>query len=269
MKHGGRTPRGVESPKFKSGKGSRFVPDRFLDAFTSSISDPEYLSLRRQMALTDAREVELLERFESGESGEQWANVAEALTNYEQAVTRDDPRASEFLSALKSAVASGIADEHTWRELAELFETRRKLADTERKRIESAQAYMTAEEIGVVGGYFAALLKKYVAPERLAEAGEEMAQFFSAWRAGEKDEMVAGRNNRPGRPPKTRRLVTEGSGVRSGVGGPESGAESGVGSGAIDGLESGGGPESGVRSDSAGHERSVAEDEILDGEIVD
>jgi len=61
LAHGGRTPRGVASPHFKTGRHSRSLPGRLVSAYEKSRSDPRLLSLREEIALVDAMICEVLE----------------------------------------------------------------------------------------------------------------------------------------------------------------------------------------------------------------
>jgi hypothetical protein len=70
--HGGLTPRGPVSPHFKSGKYSKFLPTRMLARYREAERDPELTSLRSELALVDARLMDLLTRVHSGESGVVW-----------------------------------------------------------------------------------------------------------------------------------------------------------------------------------------------------
>lgn len=51
--------------KRKSGKFSDAVPERYLDDYERALADPNLLSLRDEIALLDARIIELLKRVDS------------------------------------------------------------------------------------------------------------------------------------------------------------------------------------------------------------
>lgn len=173
--HGGTSRVGVESTAFRNGRRAfrDRLPTRYLAAFEEAARDPNLISIRRQMALCDARQVELLSRFE--ESGATWAEVRDALFGVQNGTTD--------IATVIALVDRGEADRAAWDELTSLFETRRKLSSTEQRRIESMQAYMTAEEIGVAAGYCAAVLKEFIRdPADLRAAGQRMSEFFSVWR---------------------------------------------------------------------------------------
>lgn len=64
LAHGGRTPRGVESPHFQHGRYSRSMPDQLLEAYENARQDPRLLSLREDIAMTDAMIAGLLQQLD-------------------------------------------------------------------------------------------------------------------------------------------------------------------------------------------------------------
>lgn len=64
LAHGGRTPRGVDSPHFRHGRYSRSMPDQLLEAYEHARQDPRLLSLREDIAMTDATIAGLLQQLD-------------------------------------------------------------------------------------------------------------------------------------------------------------------------------------------------------------
>jgi hypothetical protein len=75
--HGGKVPRGPALPQFRHGRYSRFLPSRLAATYQTAAKDPELLSLRRELALVDARLDDLLQRVDTGESGALWAPLGQ------------------------------------------------------------------------------------------------------------------------------------------------------------------------------------------------
>ncbi|KKN88059.1 hypothetical protein LCGC14_0251310 [marine sediment metagenome] len=150
--HGGAARRGAEHPAFVHGRASRVydgLPARFKQAYLASIQDDDLLSLRSELAMADVRAGELVERLDTGESGERWRRLGQLAEGLVSELGTDDPspdalrgKAAE-ISALSERAAD---DERAWRELRSSHQHRRKLADTERKRLKDLHAYLTAEE---------------------------------------------------------------------------------------------------------------------------
>lgn len=151
--HGGKSPRGPVSASFRHGRYSNYLPERYRAAFFAALQDPSTDDLRPSMALLEARETELLGRLSTEESGAAWRQARSALSRLRAANAAGD--ASGMLSALgdlERVVGVGLADEKVWREVLDTMEQRRKLVDTQRRRVESAGAYMTMPEVMALMG---------------------------------------------------------------------------------------------------------------------
>src|SRR6187399_1656871 len=73
--HGGKSLGGVASPSFTTGKYSKYLPTRMLDRYHEAAEDHELIALREDVALLDARIADMLQRVDTGESGEIWASL--------------------------------------------------------------------------------------------------------------------------------------------------------------------------------------------------
>ena len=99
--HGGRTPRGMASPHFKTGRYSKFLPDRMASRFEEGQADTELLALRHEISVLDARTEDLLKRVDSGESGELWRQLRDVQKELHRARVIDD----------RTAIAQAVTDE--------------------------------------------------------------------------------------------------------------------------------------------------------------
>src|SRR5690348_17116908 len=70
--HGGKSPAGIPSPHYRDGRYSKVLPQRMRDAYTLAMDDPQLLEQREQIAVLDARLLDLLGRVDTGESGALW-----------------------------------------------------------------------------------------------------------------------------------------------------------------------------------------------------
>ena len=71
-RHSYGSPAGPLNPAFVHGRHSKVLPVRLLERYQASLSDPDLLSMRDDIALVDARMQELLSRVETGESDNLW-----------------------------------------------------------------------------------------------------------------------------------------------------------------------------------------------------
>jgi hypothetical protein len=80
--HGGKTLVGSASPTYRTGRYSKYVPERLRERYEAAEDDAELLSLRGEIALTDARLLDLLARVNTGESGQLWAELRRAYREF-------------------------------------------------------------------------------------------------------------------------------------------------------------------------------------------
>lgn len=138
--HGGKTPRGVESPHYRGKAWSKDLPTRLADRVRAGLEDPNLIGLREELALLDARLAELIERLSTHEDGDAWLNVSRATGRIHK-IVEDQPGnwfdlLAEELDVLVAACTAHSSDAKTWDDIQNVLEQRRKMADTERKREE-------------------------------------------------------------------------------------------------------------------------------------
>lgn len=146
MMHGGKTPRGTNNPNFKHGRYSKAIPDRLAARYNEAQNDSQLLELREDIALIDARISDLLVRVDTGESGAAWRRAAEAVQAFKTAqVAGKVPEMHKHLAVLTDTIEGGNGDSEAWAEVYAMLETRRKLVESERKRLVEMQQYISTE----------------------------------------------------------------------------------------------------------------------------
>ena len=134
--HGGASPRGIAHPRTKHGRFSRDMPTRMLATYEAALADEDLISLLEEIALVTAREGDLLSRVDSGESGEIWTALRKAWAEYESAVAASNAPAMAYaLTDIGRLLHRGHEDHLAWRELLATIEQRRRLVETERRRL--------------------------------------------------------------------------------------------------------------------------------------
>jgi hypothetical protein len=168
-KHGGATPKGVDSPHFKGkgrGKYAQILPDDLRKVYDIVAEDGEWASLRANLDLLTSRVMGLLGSLPEGEPPlKLWRDALASLSGYQLAVaTRDGARQIEQMSKLLVTLERGLAIAGVWDEVYDVLELHRKLVESERKRMVEMQQIITPEQGAVI---FAAMVEmaKLVAPE--------------------------------------------------------------------------------------------------------
>lgn len=127
--HNGFAAIGPASPNFKHGRHSKLLKDiKGLSAhYERALADPDLLRLDAEVALTDARISQLLAKV--GQAKGKWA---------QQTV------------------------EGVWPQLDALIETRRKLVDTETKRMKDMHAMVSVDRVMTLVAYVSDSVKRHV-----------------------------------------------------------------------------------------------------------
>lgn len=182
--HGGYARRGLASPSYKTGKHSKYLPTRLLEHYQTAIADSELLALREDIALIDARLVDLLQRVDTGESGSLWQHLQQISKKLLAAQANQDSVATtNSITELTELIQQGSSDYQIWREINKLLEQRRKQAESERKRLLDMQQYVSVEQAMILVSGLINSCKTHVKdPKSLAAISQDIARLttFSA-----------------------------------------------------------------------------------------
>jgi hypothetical protein len=162
--HGGRTLMGLAAPRLKTGRYSKFLPTRLAADYERTAHDPELLALRHELAVVDARITDLLRRVDTGEAGELWQHARTAWQTFKHA----QAEARQLLQAraaveLDGVLEQAVGDYAAWHEIIQLIEQRRKLVESEAKRLAAMQQMMTKEQAMLWLRTLVAILKRHIA----------------------------------------------------------------------------------------------------------
>ncbi len=161
--HGGKALSGTASPTFKHGKYSKYLPTRMLAAYEEFSKDPDYLALRDDIVLVNARITDLLSRVDAGEAGRVWQQAQKTWFDLRAAVNSgDETQQRKYVSLMDSLIGRGGKEWATWGEIFGLMEQKRKLAETERKRIVDAEQMLTTEHALMLVGAITGIIKAHI-----------------------------------------------------------------------------------------------------------
>ena len=175
-KHGGNNKRGAEHHFFVDGRSTglyKKLPARFREAYMASLKDDDLLSMRADIAVSDARMEELASRLDTGESGDRWGQIAVVADSLLEEADQSDPKVDRFRNLaleLNQLCSAQYADDRSWRDLKATSQHRRKLVDTERQRLKDLQAFMTAEECLAIVARIADSIVRHVDDKRALTA---------------------------------------------------------------------------------------------------
>lgn len=199
--HGGKTPAGIAHPSFQTGRYSKYLPAHLLADFEAAKADPELVECRHELALVDSRMGQLAQRLQSGKDAEMWAllsmqfsTLAASFDSLLSSINVEDDEGkqslretTDALEACRLTVHEVRASESTWREIYGALEQRRKLVETESKRLVQMEQMITAEKAVALISLLGGIVRKHVTDrEQLASISRELIQLT----AGETGKLV-------------------------------------------------------------------------------
>jgi hypothetical protein len=130
--------------------------------------DPELTSLRSELALIDARLVDLLTRVHSGESGALWRALRKSYRALKLAQrTGDVAKMHEAFAEMETRIEAAVVDTDAWNEIHTLVESRRKLADTESRRLATLQQMITQEQALLLIGRITDIITRHIPDQQV------------------------------------------------------------------------------------------------------
>lgn len=150
-KHGGATPKGINSPNFKHGRHSKYLPKGLLTAYESASKDPDLLSVRAEIALMDVMLSGLLPKLGTADNGKSWQDLKKTMRDIRQAVAHNDPTLlKDGLNQIDGIINANISYYETEREIKDTVESRRKLVETEQKIALQGERAIGVEQLMVL-----------------------------------------------------------------------------------------------------------------------
>lgn len=165
--HGGATPTGLTLPQTTHGRYSKSLPTRMAGRYEQAVRDTELLALREDVALLDARLEDVLGRVDTGESGHLWQQLIDAKHEYFKAKPKDKDHA---LTLLLRLIEEGAADYAAWDDVRSLLDQRRRLVESERKRLVDMQQTLTVEKAMLLVGAIAGIIRSHVSDTAVLQA---------------------------------------------------------------------------------------------------
>ncbi len=184
--HGGRSPRGLAHPRTKSGRYSKDLPTRLAERYREAAADPDLLALRDEIRLIDARLADVLSTVDTGESGRAWRELKRAHAALVVAQRRGDGgREAAHLGAIGAIVNAGDADRAAWADDLSLVEARRRLSESEQKRLVAMSQTITAEQAMALVGALVDAVRRHVTDRAVLTAlSNDLERVLAAKQAG-------------------------------------------------------------------------------------
>lgn len=144
--HGGKSLIGQTSGTFRTGRYSKYLPTRLAAKYEAAQADPDLLALREEVTLIDARLSELVERVDTGESEALWQTLQGVYAQLELTLqARDVAKMATLIRRMGELIKAGSEDNEAWQDIFGAVEQRRKLVESERKRLVEMQSMISSE----------------------------------------------------------------------------------------------------------------------------
>jgi hypothetical protein len=183
--HGGLSRKGIDSPTFKTGPYSKYLPKGLLKDYQAAVDDLDLLSLRQEIALADLRLQSLLPRLKAGDGRTLRQRLAETCGAFKSALLAgDEDRARVHGAEMDRLFASAAQTEEVWAEMHEAAKHKGELDSREWKRLVDMRQLITAERaMLVVTAIMDCVLRHTPEPQpRLVISNEIYALIASRWR---------------------------------------------------------------------------------------
>lgn len=174
-RHGGKSPVGPASPHWQHGGRSYHVPQALAEKYNEALEDEAFIELRSEFALAVARHQQLLDQIDTGESEAAWRRARGKLSDVVVALAEGHD-VTGAIQAMQEVLDEGLGEQAIWRELRENADHMRKLAMTERRRLELLQQYITAEKGTALVARMLAVVRQHCTREQLAAMVGDLMQ---------------------------------------------------------------------------------------------
>jgi len=136
---------------FKKGRWAKYLPQNLSERYEAAKEDTELLSLHDEAALLDTRLSILLDTIDTGEAGGLWRRLSVEVGKYKQQIKRfrgkpPEEITDEFHSVILPVIEQGASDSEKWKEIRDIIAERKKVVESERRRLVEMQQIMTLTE---------------------------------------------------------------------------------------------------------------------------
>jgi len=133
------------------GRYSKRLPQKLVARYDEARVDPELLSLRDDVALLDVRISDLTDKLSTGETDNLLQSLLELCQGAVLALKGGDfDMTMKMLEEMRQRLEGQPQDGWTWTEIVGLLDQRRKLVESERKRLVELQQYVTVEQVMIL-----------------------------------------------------------------------------------------------------------------------
>ncbi len=181
-RHNGNAVKGPAHPSWKHGEYSKWLPKHMQQTFEETGNDPELLSNRNQIRLTDTFIIDNIKNLKTGENEEVWNEFLKILTEMKAAyLESDSPGMAIGFQLVFDLIDDRIAHYQTQREIMTKVEQRRKLIETEQKlELQGNRAVSVEQLFWLMGAVLSIIETVVTSQEERIEIGTRVDKLITA-----------------------------------------------------------------------------------------
>lgn len=178
--HGGKTPKGIASSNFITGKYSKYLPVGLLEAYEDAQTDENLLSVRGDIQLLDVLIRSKLPNLDTAESAEAWEFIAKSIIKARKAYKNSDIGGlEEQLDEMEALVDKRRLHYATEKEITSQLEQRRKLVETEQKiALQDRRAIPVEQAMALMSAVLESVKRNVNDPTALTAIQADFIQFI-------------------------------------------------------------------------------------------
>lgn len=174
--HGGKTPRGKNSPHFKTGANSKDLPTRLQAQYDRLKDHPDLQNFIDDIALAQLRVSELLAGLDVDGQTQLWKDLNRSCNELEKHTNSSKyDQVRDAIQKIFELVRRGYSDQAKWAEIFHVQDHKRKLVLTHRRIQHDAQQLISIEKLILNIAVTTDIIRKYVTdPDTLRAIADDL-----------------------------------------------------------------------------------------------
>lgn len=141
--HGGKSLKGVNHPSTQTGKYSKYIPENLLNRHEEFLKSKDIMTLSDEIAVIESRIAQLLERANDSQAGLYIDDLVSKFNRFDS--VRGTEGENSAFKVLAKLVEKAEQDMYLWDEMAKQMDLKRKMVDTERRKMSDLNQYITVD----------------------------------------------------------------------------------------------------------------------------
>lgn len=161
--HGGKALSGRDNGNYKTGRYATGLPDRLLPKYHEAQRDRELLSLREEVVLIDTYLADSIARTDASAGAALWKEARQTLKALTKGIGKKDSElTAESLDLLEELIGKGLNEATARQEVRALVQERRKVVESERKRMVEMHQMISADRAVLLFGALIDIVTEHV-----------------------------------------------------------------------------------------------------------